>query len=698
MNRAYSLITVKAVDEDKRILSGIATTPSTDHQGDIVEPKGAEFSLPIPFLWQHNASQPIGHVTKAKVSKDGIEVEIKLAKSDEPGTLKERLDEAWQSIRAGLVRGLSIGFKALEFSSMDDGGIRFIKWSWLELSAVTIPANGEATITAIKAADVTRLTVPDVRHVEIQPGSTISIPCKSGGAATGRDTGVVRLTPPGASGLQPNKSPKETEVSRTVQEQITDWSNTRATKSARMEAIMNGAAEKGETLDAAQETEYDDLSAEVGRIDKHLARLNDMAKVAASKAVQAVGDSPETASASRGGARIEVLTPKLEKGIGFARFAMCMGAAQGNPVIAREIAKEHYPEYVPLHNILRLPMAKGGVQLDTVRRLDMQRKTAVAGGSTSHSDHHSALVNYQDLAGEFVEFLRPRTIIGQFGLGNIPSLRRVPFNIRVPRQTTKAGGYWTGEGLPKLLTSFNTEQITLDFFKAATICVLTDELVRFSNPSAEALVRDELARAVIETIDIAFIDSSNSGSAAVKPAAITNGTGVVSITSAGDTADNVRTDVKAAMAEFIQANMPLSSGVWVMNENVALALSMMMNDLGQPEFPSVTPKGGTFVGLPVLTSQYVPTALVALMAADQIYLADDGNVSIATSSEASLEMVDTSSVSALSGTGASLVSMFQTNSIAIRAEREINWMRRRPEAVTLITSANWGGTAGSGDI
>ena len=114
MDRCYSLITVKSVDEDKRILSGIATTPTTDRMGDIVEPKGASFSLPIPFLWQHDSRQPIGHVQKAKVTKDGIEVEIKLARSDEPGTLKDRLDEAWQSIRAGLVRGLSIGFKALE--------------------------------------------------------------------------------------------------------------------------------------------------------------------------------------------------------------------------------------------------------------------------------------------------------------------------------------------------------------------------------------------------------------------------------------------------------------------------------------------------------------------------------------------------------------------------------------------------------
>jgi hypothetical protein len=45
----------------------------------------------------------------------------------EPGTLKDRLDEAWQSVKMKLVRGVSIGFRAIEYAFMDDGGIRFIE-------------------------------------------------------------------------------------------------------------------------------------------------------------------------------------------------------------------------------------------------------------------------------------------------------------------------------------------------------------------------------------------------------------------------------------------------------------------------------------------------------------------------------------------------------------------------------------------
>ena len=149
--KAYGKFEVKEASEEQRIIKGIATTQTLDRDGDIVEPNGAEFALPIPFLWQHQHDKPIGEVIAARVTDKGIEVEIQLAQINEAGKLKERLDEAWQSIKSGLVKGLSIGFRGKEYDYTENG-IHFTKWDWHELSAVTIPANSEATITAIKAA------------------------------------------------------------------------------------------------------------------------------------------------------------------------------------------------------------------------------------------------------------------------------------------------------------------------------------------------------------------------------------------------------------------------------------------------------------------------------------------------------------------------------------------------------------------
>lgn len=154
--QAWSKFDRKAMTEDDShyILSGIATTPTPDRVQDVVEPAGATYDLPIPLLWQHDSEQPIGEVFDAKPNAKGIPVQFRIPKFSIPGILKDRLDEAVQSIQLGLVRGLSIGFAPIEYSYMEDtGGYRFMKYLWLELSCVTVPANAEASIDKIKSMD-----------------------------------------------------------------------------------------------------------------------------------------------------------------------------------------------------------------------------------------------------------------------------------------------------------------------------------------------------------------------------------------------------------------------------------------------------------------------------------------------------------------------------------------------------------------
>lgn len=153
MTKAYSTLTIKSVTDtdDERIITGIATTPSTDRDDDILEPAGAKFNLPIPLLWQHNHNQPIGEVIQATITDKGIEIVAKIAKIADDGKLKERIDEAWQSIKSGLVKCLSVGFKIKEYSYIENSwGLHIKEWEWWELSIVTIPANADAVITSVK--------------------------------------------------------------------------------------------------------------------------------------------------------------------------------------------------------------------------------------------------------------------------------------------------------------------------------------------------------------------------------------------------------------------------------------------------------------------------------------------------------------------------------------------------------------------
>ena len=49
LNRACTIMTVKAVNEDERIITGIASTPSPDRDGDIMEPGGREVPQRYPI-------------------------------------------------------------------------------------------------------------------------------------------------------------------------------------------------------------------------------------------------------------------------------------------------------------------------------------------------------------------------------------------------------------------------------------------------------------------------------------------------------------------------------------------------------------------------------------------------------------------------------------------------------------------------
>ena len=469
----------------------------------------------------------------------------------------------------------------------------------------------------------------------------------------------------------------------TYAEQISAFENKRAANVASMKSLMDAAADKGETLDADAQEQFDELTGENESIDKHLTRLRAMEKMAAETAKPVAGQTAADAAASRdprAPAQVK-MAEKIAKGIGFARLAKVKALAKLDGESAREIAKTLYGENSSVYGLLA--------------------KAAVGAGQTGNASWAGNLVGDEtSLFADFVEFLRPQTIIGRFGQGGVPSLRNVPFRTALIGQTSGGSGYWVGEGQPKPLTKFDFSRTSLDPLKVANIAVVTEEVLRDSSPSAEALVRDQLAAALRERLDIDFIDPLKAPASGVSPASILNG--VSGIPSTGGTADDVRADIQAIFGAFIAANNAPTSGVWVMTATTALALSLMQNPLGQAEFPGVSMMGGTLFGLPVIVSEYVPTdsdgAVVALVNASDIYLADEGGIAVDMSREASLQMDNAPTTQdALTGTGTSLVSLWQTNAVGFRAERTINWTRRRASAVAYLTGVSWGAAAaGSG--
>lgn len=641
MKRAYSVLEIKAVDDGEGLITGIATTPSTDRMGDIVEPEGAMFKLPIPLLWQHDSRQPIGMVERAKVTKDGIEIVARIARG-----VSTRIDEAWTLIKAGLVRGLSIGFRGVESADIKGTwGVRFTKWEWLELSAVTIPANADASIASVKHFDAATRPRP-------------------AGAR------VVQLSPGAAGSSEPNR--KGTGTMKTLAEQIAAFEAKRVAAVARQTEIMSKSAEEGRTLDAAEAEEYDGLTADIKGVDEHLVRMRAHQKNLQAAATPVPGaPSPDgTGMPDADGQRArDASRPYMSvrsnsaPGHAFTKYAMLLLASHGNLMQAAEMAKHHCKDDP---------------------RIELVLKAAVAAGTTTDSTWAAPLLPYQDMAGEFIELLRPMTILGKMA----PSMRQVPFNIRMARETAGATAGWVGQGKPKPVGKLSFDTVSLPWSKIAVIIALTEELVRFSSPSAVAVCQADMLKTIAQFMDEQFISPSVAISANVSPASVLNG--VTATPSTGSTVAAIMTDVATLRNRFHIANSNMATAFWVMNPRTVDYLAMLRTAQDVFAFPSIE-ANGTWFRRPIIASQSVsldygsPSAsYIALIDAAEVLLADDGQITLDVSREASVQMD-----SAPSDGAQSLVSFWQNNLVGLRAERYVHWLKRRSSAAYFIDGVTY---------
>lgn len=627
--RAWSVLDVRSVNEGARTITGIATTPSTDRMGDVVEPLGVEFKNPMPLLWQHQHDKPVGTVRFDKPTEKGIGFVAELASVDEPGPLKDRIDEAWQSLKARLVRGVSIGFRALEYSFIEGGGIRFAKTEVLELSLVTIPANADATITSIKRFDSAASGHTVVR---INPG------------ASGTKTAAKAATKP--------NFPRNQEM-KTYAEQIADFEAALKSKQSQMDEIMSKSAETGETLDAEQSEQYDTLEAEVAAIDKHLVRLRKAERTQAESA-KSVESAAREEGARPAESRVITVKADLPKGTRFARYAMALAAGRGSISDALKYA-ERWRDSTP----------------------EVEAFIKGTAGTTADSDWAKPLVDPSNLVGEFIELLRPATI-----LGKMDGFRNVPFNVKIPVQIGGSTVEWVGEGAAKPVSDLSFDTVTLGFNKVAGIVVLTDELVRFSSPSAEQAVRQDLVAQIAQFLDDSFINPAHTATGS-RPGSVTNLP--TPISASGVYADSMIYDIQSMIESFLTANLSPAGAYLVMSSVQAARIALFRNALGQYEFPNMGADGGSMLGFRVVTSESVPTAtngesIIALVKPSEILMADDGSVTLDASREATLD---------LAGGDTPNFSLWQKNCVGLRAERFITWKARRAAAVAYISGANY---------
>ncbi|ODA67665.1 Caudovirus prohead protease [Methyloligella halotolerans] len=119
----------------EKVLPGAFTESLARHK--------SEGTMPL-MLWQHNASEPIGVWMNVSEDENGLKAEGRFVMETVRG------NEIYALLKAGAVRGLSIGYRELE--AEPDGSVLLLKkLDLLEISVVSFPANRRARIDSVKS-------------------------------------------------------------------------------------------------------------------------------------------------------------------------------------------------------------------------------------------------------------------------------------------------------------------------------------------------------------------------------------------------------------------------------------------------------------------------------------------------------------------------------------------------------------------
>ena len=125
---------------------------NVDSYGDIVDPgafakslarHAREKSAPA-LLWQHNPDEPIGVWESLEEDAKGLKGQGRFVLETARGR------EAYALLKAGALRGLSIGYRPVK-GEPDGNTYRLKELDLVEISLVTFPANRKANVTGVKS-------------------------------------------------------------------------------------------------------------------------------------------------------------------------------------------------------------------------------------------------------------------------------------------------------------------------------------------------------------------------------------------------------------------------------------------------------------------------------------------------------------------------------------------------------------------
>jgi hypothetical protein len=227
---------------------------------------------------------------------------------------------------------------------------------------------------------------------------------------------------------------------------------------------------------------------------------------------------------------------------------------------------------------------------------------------------------------------------------------------------------WQSEGSPISNVMFTTSvSAPMTPAKIASITVLSREILEYSLPSAELMVRTALGESLGLAIDTALLGSTAATS--TTPAGIFNGVAPLTASTNTIPSEACVTDIAAVVSAVnaISGNHPVTL---IASFKQAASLKARINI-------------GAF---DVLSCSTLPANTIAAVASNGLASIADAVPEFTVANEMSIHM-DTSPSPV--GSASPSKSMFQTDVIAIKIKQKLTWVLRHPAAVAWIQGCQW---------
>ena len=463
----------------------------------------------VPLLFNHDWSDPIGMIDRGAIENRRLMVDAHLFAT---GRAKEV-----EAMVAGGLRNVSIGYQIDELEEGKRGEFRVTRFTPLEVSIVSVPADSSVGIGRGKEGEAVTVRV---KRATDQPAAPAAL---HGGHQMADSTNA-------AAGAQAEQAKVEAPVVETRVNPV-------ESESKRKQAIVNLC--RANKIDERIERQWIESGADMNEVSEGI--------------VQVLAERSKNNPATP--ARIDMSTTEVRK----YSMLRAIRAAMTRDWTHAGLELEAHKAVMKRINGQPRTATSFYIPLDVQERQFQTRDMTAAGASGSNY-----LVSTDNLAGSFIDYLRNRSVTMQLGATRLSGLQG---NLTIPRETATATAYWLADETTAITESQPTlGQLSLSPKNVAALTEFTHQLLQQSSPNVEEFLMRALAKDVAIAADVGALRGAGTSG---QPTGITTTSGIGTFT-----VDNTDTigDLLNAQSDVAAANALAAGCAYVTTPGVAAIL------------------------------------------------------------------------------------------------------------------------------